>query len=706
MKRVTVLLLLAVSALLVPQAFPQGLSQIQHVVFIIKENRTFDNYFGAYPGANGATTGTTSTGQVIPLARTADRARDVCHTWACTHDADDGGAMDMYDVIPGGNVNGDFLSLTQLQQSDIPNYWTYASNFVLSDNTFSSLEGASYANHLYTIAATSGGAMDNPINNQTHTVPTWGCDALPGTLGTVMDASGNISDQFPCFDVQTLADNLQTAGISWKYYAPSKGQQGYIWSSYDAINHIRNSSLWTTNVVNYKQFAIDALAGNLPAVSWLIAPGTNSEHAPSSSCIGENWTVSQIDAIMQGPDWNSTAIFLTWDDFGGFYDHVAPPKLDQFGLGPRVPMLIISPYAKAGYISHTQYQFESVLKFIEDVFGLPPLSNRDSDANDTTDSFDFNQSPLPPVILQPRSCPLTAASQLTYGGQIVGTTSPNTNVDFVNNGDSDISISSIVTTGDFANSTNCGATLPAHASCHIGVTFTPTAVRVRTGAVTITDSDPSSPQVVSLTGTGSEVKFAPANLTFPINLLAVPSHSKNVTLFNAGTTDVNIASVGTKGDYTQTNTCGSVLSAGSSCSVSVSFVPSASGTRYGSVFIYDSDPSSPQVAYLTGTGTGLLLSPPHNLVFNSQKVGTTSPPQDLKTVNKSAAQMSFGGATTTGDFAQTNDCPNSLSPGAFCTISVTFTPQGTGIRKGTLTIVSSDGVSPETLTLTGTGSLK
>ena len=137
---------------------------------------------------------------------------------------------------------------------------------------------------------------------------------------------------------------------------------------------------------------------------------------------------------MQGPDWASTAIFVTWDDFGGFYDHVVPPINDMFGLGPRVPLLIISPFAKPGYISHTQYEFSSVLKFIEERFGLAPMTGRDSAANDTTDSFNWSQTPNPPVVLSSRTCPVVSTTQMTFGNYGINTTSTPLAVTITNNG--------------------------------------------------------------------------------------------------------------------------------------------------------------------------------------------------------------------------------------------------------------------------------
>ncbi|MBI3660446.1 alkaline phosphatase family protein [Candidatus Acetothermia bacterium] len=388
------------SSLAQPVAMPPGLEKIQHIVFIIKENRTFDNYFGTFPGAEGATQGMISTGKVIPLGHTPDRtSHDIDHSWQAALRAIDGGKMDKFDLIAGGNLNGEYLAYTQLYEKDIPNYFAYARNFVLADRMFSSLTGPSFPNHLYTVGAQSGGAINNPNSRGV-----WGCDADDNSRVEVMDEQGNVTRQFPCFDFQTLADLLQAANISWEYYAPGKGQAGYIWSALDAIKHIRQTSLWIEHVVPTSQFVEDAKAGKLPAVSWIVT-GRESEHPPDSSCLGENWTLQQLNALMQGPDWNSTAVFITWDDFGGFYDHVPPPKVDNFGFGPRVPLLIISPYAKKGYISHTQYEFSSLLKFAEARHHLQPLTARDREANDMTDSFDFNQSPLSPLVLQTHQCP-------------------------------------------------------------------------------------------------------------------------------------------------------------------------------------------------------------------------------------------------------------------------------------------------------------
>jgi phospholipase C len=379
-------------------------SNVQHIVFIVKENRTFDNYFGTFPGADGATSGKISTGKVIPLSHAPDRLpHDIDHSFQSCVMAMNGGAMDRFDLLPMAKNRGQDLPYVQYTAAEIPNYFAYARTFVLADAFFSSLSGPSFPNHLYTVAAQPGGVINNPLNSGAK----WGCDADAGATVEVMDENGNITPEFPCFNFQTLADSLEARGISWKYYAPGEGQSGYIWSALDAISHIRLSSLWNEHVVPTQIFAQDAGGGQLPAVSWVVTSEKESEHPPESVCVGENWTVEQLNAVMLGPDWNSTVVFLTWDDFGGFYDHVPPPVVDRYGFGPRVPFLIISPWVRPGYISHTTLEFSSVLKFIEKRFDLNALTQRDSVANDMLDCFDFGQPPLPPLILATQPCPQT-----------------------------------------------------------------------------------------------------------------------------------------------------------------------------------------------------------------------------------------------------------------------------------------------------------
>lgn len=367
----------------------KDLSRIQHIVFLIKENHTFDNYFGTFPGADGATTGTISNGDSIPLHSIPDSGGlgNLCNSWDCSILAMNGGLMNQFDLSEGGSLD----AYTQATESNIPDYWAYARHFALADHYFTSIHGPSLPNYLYMVAAQSGGVIDN-----TTAQPGTDCNGEQVGAVTVLDAQGHRSAHAPCFDFPSLPDRLEEAGIRWRYYVAGGG----------AMNMLRNSEYWADDFAPSEQFIPDALTGNLPAMSWLFPDAADaSEHPPSSICKGENWTVQVLNAIMQGPDWNSTVVFVTWDDFGGFYDHVAPPQFDQFGLGPRVPLLVISPYAKPGGIAHTTYEHSSILKFVETRYHLRPLTARDRNSSDMLDLFDFQQAPLPALVLQPRQCP-------------------------------------------------------------------------------------------------------------------------------------------------------------------------------------------------------------------------------------------------------------------------------------------------------------
>ena len=219
-----------------------------------------------------------------------------------------------------------------------------------------------------------------------------------------MNVAGEIKWVSPCFDFKTVPDLLDTAHLSWRYYAPAQNQSGYWWVELDAIRHLRYGSDWS-NIVPLGQFATDASNGTLPAVSWITADAPSSEHPQASAtCDGITSTVTMVNAIMNGPDWDSTVLFVTWDDFGGFYDHVPPPQVDLWGYGPRVPLLIISPWAKTGYVDHATLDFASLPKFIEALFGLPVLSTRDAASASMWDAFDFGGNLQAPLLLPPPNC--------------------------------------------------------------------------------------------------------------------------------------------------------------------------------------------------------------------------------------------------------------------------------------------------------------
>ena len=369
---------------------------IQHTVFIIKENRTFDNYFAGFPGADGVTSGKTSTGQQVPLTPTPDSdLAQLCNSWDCSVHSINNGKMDQFDQP--GNLG----AYGRVTESEIPGYWSYARRYVLADHFFASVHGPSFPNHLFTVAPQSGGAMDNaggPEGSGTN------CDGTPSGTVAILNQNGSITWQSPCFDFQTLPDQLEAAKVSWRYYA----DRGGILST---IRHIQSSPIWQDRIALPAQFVDDVAAGKLRAVSWVLPPLGQGEHPPESVCEGENWTTQVINAIMQSPYWNSTAVFVMWDDYGGYYDHVPPPQVDRFGLGPRVPLLIISPYAKRGYVSHTVYEQSSMLKFVERRYQLGSLTARDGAASDLLDSFDFSQRPQAPMIVSPRACPEAPAGQ-------------------------------------------------------------------------------------------------------------------------------------------------------------------------------------------------------------------------------------------------------------------------------------------------------
>lgn len=405
------LLMLATGLYLNDRGSARAQMPIKHIVFMIKENHSFDNYFGVFPGANGALSGLIKVNGVerrIPLNPAVDQPQGYCHEFPCAKVDYDQGKMDAFNLGSIANCNTPPYECYQVgSQRFIPNYWKLAQTYVLGDDAFSSLRGISFPNHLFTVAAAAGPTIPQSVIENPTGSP-WGCDASSSVKVQLF----NGSYVFPCFaaDFKNLADELQAAGVSWKYYGAGPQDAGYVWSTLDAFSSIRDSGLWKTNVVDERQFAKDARAGNLPAFSWLTSTFDDSEHPPASTCVGENWTSRQVEAVMQGPDWSSTVIVLAWDDFSGFYDHVAPPNVDQLGFGFRVPFLIISPYAYAAsnpsnpHIDHQQLDFASVLNFAEKLFNLPPLGSRGPAVGDLLSALDFTQAHDPAVPLTQRAC--------------------------------------------------------------------------------------------------------------------------------------------------------------------------------------------------------------------------------------------------------------------------------------------------------------
>ncbi|HYM50546.1 MAG TPA: alkaline phosphatase family protein [Candidatus Limnocylindrales bacterium] len=309
---------------------------IQHVVIIVKENHTFDNYFGKFKGANGDATLAAASDPP-----TSDHPHDH-HAWL-------------------NRAAG--ATREQYAEANIPSYWAYARQFTLCDRYFSAVAGPSTPNHLMLIAA------DSPIINNPHYRD-------PVSLR-------------PPFNIPSLPQSLAQAGYTWRSYGSYAHQ--YI----TALQHDPNN-------LTSEHFAQDATAGTLPTVSWVYAPSGLSEHPVEIIKDGMAWTVQQVNAIVQGGLWPSTAIIITWDDWGGWFDHVTPPNVEawsdgtQFRYGSRVPCLILSPYAKPGYVSTIQHSHISPVKFCEVTFGLGPLNARDQASDGLEDCFDFAQKPLAP----------------------------------------------------------------------------------------------------------------------------------------------------------------------------------------------------------------------------------------------------------------------------------------------------------------------
>jgi phospholipase C len=377
---------------------------IKHVVVIVQENRTFDNLFYGFPGAHYAKYGSAH-GKRIKLHSIGLIGPCLSNQWSEGIADYDGGRMDGFAqnhfACSRSGVVGDYV-YSYVYHNEVAPYWTMAKTYVLADHMFPTMFGNSFTAHLDLIAATanlspSTSEVDTPLAQP------WGCDAPSGTKTSILDTSRNESiggGPFPCFtQFRTLADTLDAKGVSWKYYAPSVSAfGGTIWSEFDAIANVRHGADWTRNVISPQTRAIyDARNGKLPSVSWVIPDAMDSDH-PGFGQTGPSWVAAVVNAIGRSRDWKSTAIVVLWDDWGGWYDDMPPPQLDYRGLGIRVPCIVISPYAKAHYVSHTRYEFGSVVKLIEEVFGLSPLGPvrdgyTDARANSMLDVFNFRQKP-------------------------------------------------------------------------------------------------------------------------------------------------------------------------------------------------------------------------------------------------------------------------------------------------------------------------
>lgn len=415
--------------------------KIQHVVIIFQENRTPDNLFQdpvlVSRGADIQNYGIDSKGNKIMLApHTLTTAYDLGHGHASFLHLYDNGTMH------GGDLNSvacrqgappgcppPYPWFQYVQASDVAPYWQLAESYTFGDRMFQTNQGPSFPAHQFILSGTSapsapGAAMsdlfvaENPINGP-QPFYNAGCIAPPEEIVSLIDTTGDESQQlYPCFDHPTLTDIFDAAKISWRYYAPSAG---IIWNGPTAIEHMCvpnvappnatscTGSEYASNVILHSaQVLTDIANGQLANVTWVIPTGQSSDHPETNDGSGPSWVASVVNAVGNSPFWSSTAIIITWDDWGGWYDHVSPAAptgpglINSYEYGFRVPLIVVSPYAKPAYISHQINDFGSILKFIEGTFAIsnvapgasPAYADATGDTGDLSDCFDFTQTPL------------------------------------------------------------------------------------------------------------------------------------------------------------------------------------------------------------------------------------------------------------------------------------------------------------------------
>lgn len=406
--------------------------KIEHVVIIFQENRTPDNLFHdpvlIAHGADIASSGINSRGETIPLTPVPlGIDYDLSHTHAAFEDMYDRGKMDGADKIPivcyGSpdcpRPNAQFL---YVRASDVAPYFQLAEQYTFGDRMFQTNEGPSYPAHQFILSGTSAPSPTSKLfeaENPNSGFGPVGCTVPPMERVMMIDPAGRENTSlYPCFEHPTLTDELNAKDLSWRYYTPSPSS---IWTAPNSIQHMCGPDIppphatkcvgsdWVNNVVFYTArnpapILTDISQNRLPAVSWVIPSGRNSDHANSTANTGgPAWVAAIVNAIGNSAYWPTTAIIITWDDWGGWYDHVPPPQVVDDGYswgsgyvyGFRVPLIVVSPYAKAGYISHVNHDFGSILNFVEQNFGLSQLGYADSHAaDDLSDCFDLTQRPL------------------------------------------------------------------------------------------------------------------------------------------------------------------------------------------------------------------------------------------------------------------------------------------------------------------------
>jgi len=397
----------------------QPKTPIKHFVFLFQENHTFDNYFGTRPGVDGIPAGTcmpvvpgTAKPCVKPHWIGDDPIVDLGHTRVQYDREYNGGKMDGFVAANSDNGRDGAIAMGHYDDRDLPYYWNLADNYVLFDRFFSSAKAGSVANHMFAVTATPG------VTGRSERIPPEGWGDLP-----------------------TIFDRLQDAGVSWKFYIenydPSINYKTrdrvelvdraaqVIWAPVLAYQRFVEDPELNKHIVDLDQYYKDVQHGTLPAVSYIV-PSGDSEHPPGRIQAGQRLVRALVNELMRSTSWDSSAFLWSYDDWGGWYDHVKPPSVDSWGYGFRVPALLVSPYARKGFVDHETSDFTSILKFIETNWDLPPMAERDRKANDLTEAFDFTASPRAPVILgterdvapreRPKTGPIYGAYAFALGG--------------------------------------------------------------------------------------------------------------------------------------------------------------------------------------------------------------------------------------------------------------------------------------------------
>lgn len=372
---------------------------IQHVVIVIQENRSFDNLFSGFPGADAPRFGFAGRRKIMLHPTALENPGDIENNWRDSIAGWNGGKMNGFEREHFYGGARDF-AYAYVPRSESAPYWAMAREYVLADRMFPTEFGPSYTAHLSLIAANTDIKRTPIAEVDAPDTLKWGCEAPPGTRTYTLDSRRveRFDGPFPCYrHFPTIADRLDAAGISWKYYAAALTGIGEVWSEFSSVHDAYYGPDWQNVISPQTRILTDAQSA-LSDVSWVTPDWKDSDHTGSGYNRGPSWVTSVVNAIGESPYWKSTAIFVLWDDWGGWYDDVPPPQLDFRGLGIRVPCIVISPYAKRGYVSHTQYEYGSILKFVEQVFGLPPIGPPANGFTDTRaagmlDAFDFTQAP-------------------------------------------------------------------------------------------------------------------------------------------------------------------------------------------------------------------------------------------------------------------------------------------------------------------------